>query len=182
MANKQVEKASAKAPAHGAADWPFAPMMDLRKRMDDLFEGYMRGWPRFPSQSRDLWDRDLFGKMPAGPMHDMIDVRFDVSESDDAIEITAELPGMDETDVELTMADGVLTIKGEKKAESEEKKKKDFYLSERHYGAFSRSFRVPDTVNAEAIKATYDKGVLHLSLPKHAEAKAKEKKIAISKK
>ena len=181
MATKQVSKGSgnkkAPPPAPTHEDWPFAPFMDLRKRMDQLFEDYMRGWPRFPSLGRDLWEAEPF----AGMRHGVLDVRFDISESDDALEVTAELPGMEEKEIDVTLSDGVLTIKGEKKAETEEKKK-DYHLTERRYGSFSRSFRVPGTVDQDKIKATFEKGILHLSLPKYPESKAKKKKIAVSKK
>ena len=83
----------------------------------------------------------------------------DIAETDKAYEITAELPGMDEKNIEVKFADGVLTIRGEKKDEKEEKKK-DYYLSERSYGSFQRSFQVPDGVDTDKIEATFKKGVL----------------------
>lgn len=170
-----------KVPAKKTEEFPFAPMMDLRKRMDQLFDEYMHGWPRFPSLARDLWDTSLLGEPFARLRGEMVDVRFDVSESDQALEITAELPGMDEKDVEVTLSDGLLSIKGEKKSETEEKKK-DFHVSERRYGSFTRSLRVPDSVDQDKISAAFDKGVLHLTMPKRAEAKARKKKIAVTKK
>ncbi len=181
MATKQVsknggnKKAAPPVPTH--EEWPFAPFMDLRKRMDQLFDDYMRGWPRFPSLARDVWEAEPF----AGMRHGVLDVRFDISEGDAGLDVSAELPGMVEKDIEVTLSDGVLTIKGEKKAETEEKKK-DFHLTERRYGSFTRSFRVPGTVDQDKIKATFDKGVLHIALPKHPESKAKKKKISVSKK
>ena len=107
-------------------------------------------------------------------------MKFDIGEDDKAIEISAEMPGMDEDDVDLTLSDGVLTIKGEKKAEHEEKDK-NYHLTERRYGAFQRSFRLPDTVEEGKVKASFDKGVLKVLLPKTVAAKSKTKKIAISK-
>ena len=107
-------------------------------------------------------------------------MKFDVSETDDAVEMTAELPGIDEKDIDLTLSDGVLTIKGEKKSEKETKER-DYYLSERRYGSFARSMRVPDSVDQDNLKASFDKGVLRVVMPKRAEAKAKKKKIAIGK-
>ena len=94
----------------------------------------------------------------------------DVSETDKAYEITAELPGMDEKNVEVKVANGVLTIKGEKQDEKEEKKK-DYHMRERSYGSFERSFQVPDGVDADKIEANFKKGVLTVILPKSAEAK-----------
>ena len=77
------------------------------------------------------------------------------------------------------MSDGVLTIKGEKKVEREEKKK-DYFLTERQYGSFRRGFRVPETVDENKIAATFERGILHVSLPKRPEAKSKQKKISVS--
>jgi HSP20 family protein len=87
---------------------------------------------------------------------------------------------MEEKDIDVKFADGVLTIKGEKKEEREEKKK-DYYLSERRFGSFQRSFRVPEGVDADKIDASFKNGVLTVMLPKSAEAQKREKKIAIKK-
>jgi HSP20 family protein len=126
--------------------------------------------------------RDFFDWEPFRTPHltgDAVDVRFDLSETDKALEITAELPGIDEKDMELFLGDGVLTLKGEKRAETEEKEK-DYYLSERRFGTFSRSVRLPDIVDPDKIEATFDKGVVRIIVPKRADAKAKKKKIAIA--
>ena len=104
----------------------------------------------------------------------------DIVEKDKDYEITAELPGMDESNIDVKFADGVLTIKGEKKEEREEKKK-DYYVSERRYGSFQRSFPVPESVDANKIEAKFVNGVLTIKLPKSAEAQKNEKKIAIKK-
>lgn len=176
---KKKEQAAAPAPAVGA---PFAPLMDLRDRMDRLFDDVMGQWNR-PLSSRSLFGPEVFGsKWPAaGWGGDLVDVKFDVSDSEEAVEISAELPGMKEDEVDLTLTDGVLTIKGEKKVEREEKKK-DYFVTERQFGSFRRGFRVPETVDDAKIAASFENGVLSVSLPKRAEAKAKQKKIAISKK
>lgn len=94
----------------------------------------------------------------------------DVAESATGYKVTAELPGLDEKNIELKLFDGTLTIQGEKKEEKEEKKK-DYYLSERHYGSFRRSFSIPEGVDAERIEATFKNGVLTVTLPKTAEAR-----------
>jgi HSP20 family protein len=99
-------------------------------------------------------------------------------ESEKAYEIIAELPGMDEKNIEVKMADGVLTIKGEKREEKEEKQK-DYYLQERSFGSFERSFEVPETVETDKIEASFKKGVLTLTLPKKAEAQKPAKKIEV---
>jgi HSP20 family protein len=101
-----------------------------------------------------------------------------VTEDDNAYEITAEMPGVEEKDVEITVKDDRLTLRGEKKSEKEEKKK-DYHMTERSYGAFERSFHLPADVAADKIRADFEKGVLTLTLPKTPEAKSKERKIAI---
>ena len=102
----------------------------------------------------------------------------DVAEKDKEYEITAELPGMDEKNIEIKLSNGTLTIKGEKKEEKEEREK-DYYVSERRYGSFMRSFQVPEGVDTGKIEATFSKGVLNVKLPKTAEAQKSEKTISV---
>ena len=102
----------------------------------------------------------------------------DVVEKEREYQVSAELPGLEEKDVEVSVADDMLTIKGEKKEEKEEKAK-NYYLSERRYGAFQRSFRLPPGVDSAKIEANFQKGVLTVTLPKTPEAQKKEKKIEI---
>jgi HSP20 family protein len=94
--------------------------------------------------------------------------------------VEAELPGMDEKDVSVTLNNGILTLKGEKKSEREEKKD-DYHLMERSYGSFQRSFQVSDTVDGEKVRAAFEKGVLKVTLPKRPEAMKAEKRIPIGK-
>ena len=103
----------------------------------------------------------------------------DIVEKDNVYEISVELPGMDEKNVEVKYSDGTLTIKGENE-EVKEEKKRDYHLSERRYGSFQRSFSVPDSIDADKIEANFKKGVLTLTLPKSAEVQKKEKKIAVT--
>ena len=104
--------------------------------------------------------------------------RIDVAETDNAIEITAELPGIDEKDVDVVLRDDLLTIKGEKKSEREEKKK-DYHLVERSFGSFARSIRLPFEADSEAVKANFAKGVLKITIAKPAEVKDKTVKIPV---
>jgi HSP20 family protein len=97
----------------------------------------------------------------------------DVSETDKEIEITTELPGLEEKDIQLNVADDVLTVRGEKKNEREESEK-DYHLVERSYGSFVRSVQLPTGVNAEGIKAVMSKGVLKVTVPKPAPAQSKK--------
>ena len=161
------------APASQARQWH--PFDGLRREVDRLFEDFGAGIWRAPSRRslsdvEPFWRRELtFGTMPA----------VDVVENDKAYEITAELPGMDEKNVEVQFSDGVLTINGEKQEDKEEKKK-DYYMSERRYGSFRRSFEVPDGVDVEKIEANFKNGVLSVTLPKSPEAQKKEKKIPVT--
>jgi HSP20 family protein len=156
-----------------AQSWPF---VNLRREVERLFDDFEGGFWRTPFRS-SLLGVDPFrrgevswGKVPA----------VDVADTPKGYEITAELPGLDEKNIEVKLADGTLTIKGEKKDEREEKKK-DYYLSERHYGSFQRSFAVPEGVDAEKIEANFKNGVLTVTLPKTPEAQSREKKIEIRK-
>jgi HSP20 family protein len=88
------------------------------------------------------------------------------------------VPGIDQNNVEVNLDNGVLTIKGEKKQETEEKKK-NYHMSERRYGSFERSFQIPDDVDQDKIEASFNKGVLTVTLPKNAEAQKFAKTIAV---
>jgi len=96
----------------------------------------------------------------------------DIAEGPDEFTIKAEIPEVNKDDVKITIDNGVVTIQGERKQEKEEKDKK-FHRIERFYGSFSRSFSLPDNVNASASKATFKDGVLTLQIPKTAETKPK---------
>ncbi len=102
----------------------------------------------------------------------------DAANGADHYEINMELPGVSADDIDVSLNDHVLTIKGEKKAQHEEKTK-SYYFSERSYGAFQRSFRLPGDVDTDRIGADFTNGVLKLSLPKTGPAAKSEKKIRI---
>ncbi|MBX6419731.1 MAG: Hsp20/alpha crystallin family protein [Nevskia sp.] len=157
---------------------PWHPFENLRREIDRVFDDFGRGfgwslsrWP-FGRSIFDLepaWRQEFsFGPAPA----------VDIVEHEKEYEIEAEIPGLDEKNLEVTLANGVLTIKGEKKEETEEKRK-NYYLSERRYGSFQRCFQVPDGVDSDKIEATFSKGVLKVKLPKTPEAQKKEKKISV---
>lgn len=132
------------------------PFVSLQNEVDRLFENFTAG---FPSLGNGLPNVTL----PS----------IDVSETDKEIEITAELPGLEDKDVQINVSDNVLTIRGEKKAEKEQKDK-NYRLIERSYGSFERSLELPEGVNADAIKASIDKGVLKVVVPKPAPAQSKK--------
>jgi HSP20 family protein len=108
--------------------------------------------------------------------------RINVRETDAAFEIEAELPGVDEKDIDVELSDNVLTIRGEKRAEREETKKNgDYRLIERSFGSFARSIEVPFAVEADGVEATFRNGVLTLTLPKPADAVSRTRKIVVKK-
>lgn len=145
------------------------PFGTLRSEMDRLFDTFMGGLPTFPS---------MFG--PSGGRGVAVTPNLDVKETDQEIVVEAELPGLDEKDVSLTMQNGVLTIQGEKKLEFDEEKE-NYHVMERRYGSFQRSLRVPDTVDEGKVEARFDNGVLKVTLPKRPEAGGAQRKIDIKK-
>lgn len=157
---------------HSPAPQEWWPFESLRREIDRLFDdaGY-RSW-RFPFH-RPLVDFEQLRRTGWS-----VTPAVDIAESDKAYEVTAELPGMDEKNIEVKVANGGLTIKGEKK-EQKDKKDKDSYLSERRYGSFERYFRIPEGVDIDKIEARFNKGVLTVTLPKKPEAQKAEKKIDV---
>lgn len=124
---------------------------------------------------------DLLNDFFGGSMMEqtgLIKPRFEVSETDSAVIVDAELPGMEEKDIELTLQDNILTIKGEKKKE-EETKKKNCYISERSYGRFQRSIQLGSGIDAEKVSASFKKGVLTVTIPKTEPGKSKAHTIQI---
>jgi HSP20 family protein len=134
------------------------PFGSLQREINRLFEDFASGFPSFGGATRDV--------MPT----------MDVAETDKQIEITVELPGLEEQDVQLNLSDNTLTIRGEKRAEREQKEK-DYHLVERSYGSFSRTLELPARVNADDIKASISKGVLSVTVPKPAPAQVKKIQI-----
>ena len=102
----------------------------------------------------------------------------DFTETDKAYEVTAELPSMDEKNIEVKLLNHTLTIKGEKRDEKEETKK-DYYMHERSFGSFQRTLTVPQGVDTDKVEASFRKGILIVNLPKSAEAQKAEKKITV---
>lgn len=149
------------------------PWVDLRQEIDDVFDRFSKGWgtPRWPA-----WDMFKDFDMPFARAGSLPQV--DVSETKTTYEVSAELPGVEEKDVDVSIDDGMLVIKGEKRDERE-KKEKDYHLTERSYGEFRRCFRVPDNVEADKITASFNKGVLKVSLPKSKKTSSKERSIPV---
>ena len=137
---------------------PFGGLRSLRQAMDRLFED------SFVRPSR-LWP-ELAGEEPA----------LDVYQTDKDIVVKASLPGIKPEEVDISVTGDMLTIKGEHK-EAEEEKKADYFRKERRYGAFRRSMTLPVVVKAEKADATFENGVLTVTLPKTEESKPKQIKV-----
>ncbi|HEY4774699.1 MAG TPA: Hsp20/alpha crystallin family protein [Xanthobacteraceae bacterium] len=146
----------------------------LRTEIDRLLDDFLRGYWHVPFRRsvvdvEPYWRGEVsFGATPA----------VDIVKTDSGYKLTAELPGLEPHHVSLTFADGTLTIEGDKQ-EPKEDAELDHFLAERRYGAFHRSFRVSDAVDADRIEASFANGVLTVALPKAAEARRKEKTIAV---
>jgi HSP20 family protein len=147
------------------------PFEVLHGEIDRLFDDFSWNWPRlsFPRAS---------AAAPYSPADFDLKVASEVTEDDKAYRVTVEVPGMSEKDVDISLSDSTITIKGEKKSEKEETKK-DYHYSERSYGALRRSFALPEGVDADKIEANMKSGVLTVVMPKSAEAQKKSRKVEI---
>ena len=130
----------------------------LRREMDRLWEGF-------------------FGERAFEPIEKWSPA-LDLAETKDNLVVKAELPGIDPKDISIDLSGDVLTVRGEKKQEKEEKEE-NYHLIERRYGSFTRSIRLPVKIDEEKIKASYKNGVLKIVLPKSEEVKKKEIKIKV---
>jgi len=133
------------------------PLTALRSEMDRLF--------------------DTFGMWPGDTARE-VTPRIDICETDREVDIDAELPGLAEKDIDLTLAGDLLTIRGEKKSEHEEMNE-NYRLSERSYGSFCRQIALPFDADPKTVSAKFDKGVLHIAIPKPANLAAKTAKIPV---
>ncbi len=149
-------------PGPGVMRGPFRELSRLEREMEDFFGGFFRGWPfpRFPGTARGF-----------SPPVDMLDRK-------DEVVLRADPPGLEQKDIDVTVEEGVLTIRGERKGEREVKEE-DYYCSERWAGSFERSFTLPSGVSAEKIKATFKNGVLEVHLPKVEKAKGKRIEVKV---
>ena len=149
-----------------------SPFLTLHREMnrlfDDVFSRFEGGVP------------SVFGRMPGGAGGSWLSGSWpslEVNASDKEVRVSAELPGMDEKDVEVLVDDGVLTIRGERQSETEDKGRR---FSERYYGRFERSIALPYEVEEDKAEASFRNGVLTVTLPKSAKAQDKAKRIAIN--
>ncbi len=140
---------------------PFKDFERMRREMDRLWDSFFEGGLRKRAEGAGEWLPSL-----------------DVAETKNEIVVKAEVAGMDPKDIDISLSDGVLTIKGEKKQEKEEKET-DYHLIERSHGSFTRLVQLPKEVKSDKISASYKDGILKITLPKSEEAKKKEIKIKV---
>ena len=145
-------------PAKGAGDNMFSA---LHREIDRVFSEFNRGFPKLP----ELWGGALKPSM-------------DVKDTDTAIEVSVELPGLSEKDVDVSVTERVLTVSGEKKSETE-RKDENYHVMERSYGKFSRSVTLPFAPDAKKVEAKFANGVLTVTVAKPPEAKSAAKKITV---
>ena len=144
------------------------PFEDFHHRMNRMFDDFFSDMGLMPRHSRDAGTTALAAFSP----------RIDVSETDKAIKISAELPGMDEDNVSVELDDDSLTIRGERKEEKEDKGENWFHR-EQSYGSFTRVVSLPARVDGDKAKAKFKKGVLTVTVPKHPEDQVKRRTITI---
>ena len=146
------------------------PYVQLHRQIDDLFERFFRGG-ELPFESPLL--------SPLAGSSGMNMPAVDVTETDDELQVTADLPGMTEKDIEVTLDEQSLTLRGEKQMDREEKKR-NWHVSERSYGSFQRTIPLPSGLDTSKIKANFKNGVLMVRLPKTQDAKARRRTIPIN--
>ena len=151
------------------AEGYFGPIQQMHHDIDRLFERFFREsapwgneWPSLP-----IWEGDS-----------MLKPRVDLSGAEKEYMLTVEIPGVDEKDVSVDVSGGILTIRGEKKQEKEDREA-DYYRIERRYGSFQRVLSLPDDVDQENIKAGFKNGVLTITMPRKAVAKSEVRRIQI---
>ena len=145
---------------------PYRELSTLQDRLNRLFQDTWKN----PGQMGSHEGEALLSGSFAPPV--------DVYEDDHNILVKMEVPGIDQKDIDIRLENNVLSVKGERKLEKEEKEE-NFQRIERRYGAFTRSFTLPNTVDTESVKADYEQGVLKITLAKRAEAKPKQIKVNI---
>jgi HSP20 family protein len=142
---------------------PFKDLVTLQDRMNRLFDESVRNVrPGDEALSSAIWS-------PA----------VDIYETEDEVVVKAELPEVNQKDIDVQIENSTLTLRGERKF-NKETKKENFHRIERAYGSFSRSFTLPSTIDQEKIRADYKDGILKISMPKREETKPKQIKVAVT--
>ena len=169
MANTVEVTRAAPVPANAPDAWH-----TMRTEMDRLFDRFAGGWG-MPSLRRMF---DVEPAFRAESSFSMPSPAVDITEDNAAYKVTAELPGLTEKEIQVVVTGNTLTLKGEKRQDREQNDK-NFYLSERSYGSFRRSFGVPEGVDQDNIVANFSKGVLTITMPKTAKAVEQQRKIEV---
>jgi HSP20 family protein len=138
-----------------AASGPVSPILQLHREIDRLFDDAFRGFG-FPALNMPQWPSDWSG---------MLKPALDIQETDKQYKITLEVPGVEEKDIQITLDNDVLMVRGEKRQE-QEKKEGGFHRVERSYGSFQRALNLPDDANQDSIKASFKNGVLTVTIDK----------------
>ena len=145
------------------------PFVSMRREMDRLFDSFAHNWGERASGAH------------AGAAGAFLSPRMDVTENEKGLEVTAELPGIDLKDIELDLADGILTLKAEHEEEKESKdERKHYHLVERSHGSFLRRLAIPFEPDSDKVEASFDKGILKIKVPRSPEAARNVRKIAIN--
>ena len=139
-------------------------MLAIQRQINDLFDGFFNNFSLVPFEELQK--------------HDSFVPKVDIKETKKDIRVSAELPGMDGKDIDLTLTEGTLIIKGEKNSEAEDKKE-GYHRIERSYGSFSRVIHLPEGIDEKKVEANYKKGVLKIVIPKTSKAQEKQKKIEV---
>jgi HSP20 family protein len=134
---------------------PFREMVDMQRRLDRIFDDMGQNLPESDWSEAGNW------------------LALDVHETDDAFTVETDLPGLKAEDINVSLHDNMLTISAETNRE-EQKENQNRIISERRYGSFQRSIRLPNAVNPDQVEAHFENGVLHLTLPKSEEAKPRQ--------
>ena len=137
-------------------------LFDLQDHVNRMFDDLFRGFSPMP------WAQERLDWVPT----------LNISETDEAVRVTAELPGIGRQEVDISLTEDVLTIHGEKKAKHEEKER-DYHRIERCYGSFTRTVRLPAVVDADKVEATFKDGVLTINMPKREEAKTRKVRVEV---
>lgn len=138
------------------------PFLSFRQEFDRLFDDFFTGTGLARTAGQDI------AMVPS----------IDICETEDSLQVKAELPGVDEKDIDVELNGDILSIRGEKKSDREQKEE-NYHLVERSYGSFARSIRIPFAVDQEKVDASFDKGVLTITLPKPPDAQQLTKKISV---
>jgi len=146
------------------------PFMQIQQEMDRIFESVFRGFGFSPLE----FESSLPGRLGDG----MLKPNWDLGATDKAYSLNVEIPGVDEKDIKLEIANGALTIQGEKK-QAKEEKDKNYYRVERTYGSFQRVLSLPEDVDQDGITAKFNNGVLTILMPRKARPKPRSRQIAV---